>query len=433
MTTHAAARVRNKSLLLVAAIAAPTAVAVVFVSMYALSTPLTDEWLLVHNAMVWQAAPDTMSGIIGSWYHMRWFIYEHPIIIPNLIYLLIMPHLHYDTRALVAITLICFLALVWVSCWRTKSHALGIIAASLLAFSPSHYMEYFWGFQFAFAMSTTLAIAGLGLIDFGMKSDHESVRKIAIGFVVICCGFLCSAGAALGFLAAIVLCLNGDVQRNRRLGIGIVAVVLFAAAIAWRHGARLESDVGFKNVLMVLTAIGSVLYSSPVGMGKFGVDPRSVAGAVVVLLDLLLIWRVVKRGAIGVVIFPCALIAFGGAAIGTVTLARDYIGNWHLQLVLPLLVGSALLAGTAVKSGGLGTKALGVAMLVVLATGALGYVRGFHEYGPAYRLYAERVTQYMKTLPQDPGQPKPFPETGGWDATPQMTSFLMKAGNPAFK
>lgn len=418
---------------LVFGVGLPLATAIFFVATYALATPLTDEWLMVGNAMLLKRAPESLSGVLAAMHHMRWSIYEHPIVIPNIVYLLFLPHVHYDTRFLVGITLSCFLVMVLVVYWRTKRSSLPTIASALIVLSPAHYMEFFWGFQFAFAMSTTLAVAGLAIIDLGVNASKGYIRNTILGFIIIGLGLLCSAGAAFAFLAVLILALNKNIKFERRLFITFIGTILFIASVAWRHGTHLEFGISSKNILMILTSFGGVLYGSPVGMRVFGLDTRSIAGGILAILNLLIVVSMVRKEYVYRIVFPCSLIFFSVAMIGAITLSRDYIGNWHLQLALPLFIGSAMLAAAAFRIPSLPTKVLAILLFVLISSGVFGYVKSFEYYGPAYRAYAERVTEYMRTLPQHPDQPKPFPGTGGWDVTAKMVQFLKAAGNPAIK
>jgi hypothetical protein len=433
MYSHNHDPAREMNWKLVAGVSLPLATAISFITIYALATPLTDEWLMVRNAMLLKEAPESLLGLLATMHHMRWFIYEHPIVIPNLIYLIFMPHVHYDTRFLVGITLLCFLVMVLAVYWRTKGSSLATIATALIVFSPAHYMEYFWGFQFAFAMSTSLAVVGLVIVDRGASAKERYSIKIILGFLIIGLGLLCSAGAAFAFLAASILALNTNITQNRRILITSTGIILFVASVVWRHGNHLELSISSRNVLMIMTSLGSVLYSSPVGVSAFRLDARCIAGGVFVILDLLLIASIMRKERMRHLALPCSLIFFSVSMIGAITLSRNYIGNWHLQLTLPLFIGSAMLVPLALEGRSPLNRAIAILLLALVASSVFGYIKSFEYYGPAYHAYAERVTQYMRTLPRKPDQPKPFPETGGWDATPKMVQFLEAAGNPEFK
>jgi len=45
-------------------------------------------------------------------------------------------------------------------------------------------------------------------------------------------------------------------------------------------------------------------------------------------------------------------------------------------------------------------RVLAILMFVLLASGVFGYFTAFTNYGPAYRIYAQNVTEYMRTLPE---------------------------------
>jgi hypothetical protein len=411
----------------------PLLLSVLFVVLYALPVPMTDEWLLVQNAMIWRSATPTLSGIVTALSDMRWMIYEHPILIPNLIYLAVADLVHYDTRAFVAITLACYAGIVLCAAWRgVRGPAL--LATAFIVFSPAHYMELLWGVQFTLALSIAFPVIGLSILDAATDGHRLNWRRVVIAVLAIGCGILSSAGAAFALPAAAVLVALKPITRASKITLDVLLIGLFAVASLALRDKGSAIHISIKDVMEVLTSFGALLYSSPVGLNQFGLNARSVAGAALFLLDVLLFVQAHRTRTHSAIAFAVALIVFGGLAMSAVAISRGYLGNWHLQYALPFLVGSIGLAWHALNSRN--TSLARVPALVVLAlvvTGAFGYWSAFIHRGPAYHAYAMTVRNYMLTLPSHPHQPKPFPRTGGWDATPAMVRFLHDRGNPAFR
>src|SRR5438093_12699475 len=61
---------------------------ILFIFLYAVATPLTDDWLLLQNAMlVQQANIKDIAGLQVVDYTLRWKLGEHPLLVPMAFYL----------------------------------------------------------------------------------------------------------------------------------------------------------------------------------------------------------------------------------------------------------------------------------------------------------------------------------------------------------
>jgi general stress protein CsbA len=408
----------------------PILAAGIFVWRYAISYPLTDEWLLLRNAMI--AHDMGWSDPVSTFSAMTWGIYNHPLVLPNILYLMIAPVFHYDARALIFITLVCFASMLIVFRSEIASNAWTALPAALVLFAPSHYMEYMWGFQFAMAMSVALPVLGLAV--FNRSSPEESATifstRLVCALSLIMAGVLCQAVGALGFPALLVLALFMRLSSSRRhvvIGISLLAFAVTIESLPSTDALQMVPQLD--DIMVVLTALGAVLVGSPVGLTTFPFDWTAALGlsiCAVVVLCTLLAWR---RHLMSEVAFPLALFVFGLLAITTVALSRPYLGNWHLQVALPAILGAygtaIILARHLVSPGAFILQAIMTGLVAMLA---IGYWQGYSRFGPEYNAYANSVADYMRAYLADPDATKPYPPTGGWDFDSAMARFLRDNG-----
>jgi hypothetical protein len=317
----------------------PVVTAGIFVWLHTISYPLTDEWLLLRNAMVahdmgWLDPVRTLSG-------MTWKIYEHPIVGPNLLYLAIGPIFHYDSRVFIFITLVCFATILIVFRTAIASNAWGALPAAFVLFAPSHYMEFMWGFQFVMAMSIVLPVLGLAVFNRTTPQESTGVfsARLSCALSLIIGGSLSSAVGAFCVPALLVLALFKRLSIVRRsivvsislLGIGVPMMVLLLT----EPSGHFRNPQILRDIMAVLTALGAVLVGSPVGLTTFSFNWTSAIGlsiCVVVVICTLVAWR---RGLLDELALPLALFTFGFLSIAAIAVFRPYIGNWHLQAAMP--------------------------------------------------------------------------------------------------
>lgn len=123
----------------------PLAAAVVYVAKFATATPLTDGWIMLGAAV-------DLHKHGWSLHELRSIQFQHDqhlLVVPHLIYFPLEELVHFDTRALIAVTLLCFAVQLAVFRFQLVKDDLAAFPIALLLFSPSHYMEFHWGFQFA--------------------------------------------------------------------------------------------------------------------------------------------------------------------------------------------------------------------------------------------------------------------------------------------
>lgn len=405
----------------------PLAIAAAFISRFAIATPLTDEWLLVYNAMKWHAAAPGTDGLLTALRGMRWLCYTHPVAIPNLIYLALGPLVHFDARPFIFLTLAGNAVILLCGYWRGL-RGLPLVVAAVLVFSPARYMEMLWGFQFALGLSVVLGVVGLALLDAAVQAGSRIGLMIA-GLAAIVLGALCSAPAAFALPAAIMALM---VQQMRYRYLGPLLLLAMAGVLLefLLFFSPLQVAAGLaRGSLFVLTAIGSLALSSPVGIWEFSIDARSVAGAIILALDAFIILKAWRTGTAARLRFGIAMIAFGILATISIALFRPALGNWHLQCAVPLIVGTLWLVGHGLPQPSGLRK---VALVVIPLAAVVGYVNAFTVYGPEYRAYAESIRNYMIASARGAQVVKPYPTPFWWDSSAELSLFLRDAGNPDF-
>ncbi|TCH96139.1 hypothetical protein EJV46_21395 [Roseococcus sp. SYP-B2431] len=384
---------------------------------------MTDEWLLIFNAMKIDGVP---SG------YFRWSIYNHAIVLPILIHYPLALISGYDSRIFVSLTLVvsAFIAiLICGDLWRSsgpRSWAAALFAA--IAVAPAQYMQLLWGFQFTLALSVAFSVAGLAVLSRTPKRLAEP-WSLALAFGLIWLGCLSSAGAAFAFAGAGIVVWLSDRALGTKLALAAVLLVQFAAAALWASGGPPAILQLSRNIAYVFTALGAVVLGSPIGMTDFTVELRSILGAAMGLLFVASLWRAHAGGGLRSVAFPIAVFATSVMAVLAVAMSRSYLGNWHLIYAMPAVLASLALPWAPALSAGGVRSALRAGSIAIASLQVLGWWDGFTAHGPGYHAYTGSIVRYMATLEEAPDQPKPFPSTGGWDANLEMVRFLRARGH----
>lgn len=412
----------------IAAACLPFLATLVFVWRFATPTPLTDEWLLVFNAMIIQLASfKNIVPILGA---IGWRINDHPLVLPNLIYLTVGPWFGFDSRAMVALTVACFGA-VSLALLRAGVSAVAVLLAAFILASPAHYMEFQWGFQFTLTLSIWLPVIGLIVLDRGTRDGRIDPAAARVFVTLTTLGILSSAPAAFSLIAAIALiALKPLPRREKAVSMVALAATFVAIALVLRTIGGGGGDASPAPVApFVLTAIGAVLLSSPVVLSDFGLDARSIAGMALVVAVLAPGLVLAGMGRISALALPAALGLYGLTMLTAVAINRGYLGNWHIQLAIPVALAAILLADRAWSDGRAAGRVTSAIVFAIIACGLAGAWYGFATGGPAHAEYARNVTDYMRNIHNKPPG-KPFP--GNWEVKPEMVDFLRKKGNPSF-
>lgn len=396
----------------------PPSLAVFFILAHAHATPLTDEWILVYNAMAMQAAPATLPGILGALGEMRWSIYAHLIVLPNLIYLVIGPLVKFDSRVFSFLTLACN-GLILLCVYARGLRGLPLAVASILIFSPARYTEMLWGFQFVLGMSVALGVAGLTLIDAGNGYPRKKMM-LAAGVGAIMAGALCSAPAIFAAAAAALMAKSFE---GTGRGLAALPAAIAVCLVILRHAFGNDFlDPGLNMLLFIPTAIGSLLFSMDGYFTTFDLSIRAVAGLAILIADGAIIFNAWRNGMLERHSYAISLIIYGLLTVAMVGMTRSYFANWHLHCALPILLGSLFLMARSLPLGS----------LLIAVAALFGYWHGVSQGGEHYDRYAEKIVSYMRGLPGDPLLPKPYPPTAEWDARPALVEFLAAAGHPDF-
>ncbi|MBW0017776.1 MAG: hypothetical protein JO236_09570 [Mycobacterium sp.] len=408
----------------------PVLVAVAFVWRVAVSYPLTDEWLLFRNAMIahdmgWHHPISTLAA-------MTWKVYEHPIILTNIFYLLVAPLFHYDSRALICVSLVCFATVLAVFRTQIAPNAWTALPAACVLFAPSHYMDFGWGMDFIGTSSITLTILGLTVFSRTVPEEPSTtyVRRLSCAICLIVVGLLCSGQSALGFPALLVVGLVKRLSTRRRRALIVITLLGSWAALA-AIGALVDSHKVsiVRSIIVVLTAFGGTIVGTPPGMTSFPFGWTATLGLAICISVIVCVWVAWRRGILSALALPLGLFTFGSLLTAAVAAGRPYLGNWHLMAALPATLGAygaVLVLARHARSPS--TLALQAVMTALLGLVVIGYWVGFTVYGPLGAANNKRIAAYMDGYLDNPNASKPYVGTGGWDFDSAMARFLKSNG-----
>lgn len=406
----------------------PAAVAMYFIYLFALPTPITDEWMFVRGVMrasqatslseLWQAIPKQHHG--------------HPILVAFLVYWPLEVLTHFDSRALIGVTLACFAAQVAIFRAFIVRSTLAAFPIAVLYFSPSHFFEFVWGHMFHVSLSILLSVLGLLALD--RVSDIDSVArlwgKLSGATMLFVLASLCSAGGFLGFPAGAVLLVVKAVDWNKRLK-GVL-ILLLAAGLLYLGMLREEAElrIGVQPFLGWLTGFGAAVWGSPVVMLQFKPDLLSLTGAAILAIAAVLSVFATSKGVLHRIALPLGLITYSALAMATVQVIRGGFANWHVQFVLPGV--AATYAAACILSQWMPSARLMAALIAsALASGVVTYFDAFHRDGPWWHRRGKNIEAYILTYEERPDQPRPFPNVVPIDL--QLIAFLKAQGHVLFR
>jgi hypothetical protein len=421
----------------VAALAIPVLLSAWFVTLYSTAMPLTDEWFFLRAVAALEEITFTSFSSLGRIAQLvPYKIYDHDVIVPFLVYWPIAELSNFDNRALLVVTLAVWAIVLVVFRFYIVRSSWWTLPIALILFSPARYMELLWGFQFTLALSILFPILGLVVLSRIRPEDGAAtqLRKALGATALVITGTLSSAGGFFGFIGAIVVLSFLRLPRGNRL---ILLELLTGAMIAvyfvlMRDSGRVPV-IDLRNILFILTALGSSILGMPDAFTRFGVDARSVTGAAVVLLMLAAIVIGARRRIFPALALPAGIFAFGLTSLAAIAVARQYLGNWHLAYAVPAVTAAYAAAYIVFRE----IRSVAAAQLCLSAMTALmlaifAYYNGFTEYGPQYNSYIRSIEQYARSYLANPSQAKPFPGTGGWDLDANMVWFLAEKGHRVF-
>ncbi len=407
------------------ALLAPPLLAIIFVWLYGSRLPLTDEWTFT-NAVI--QISELQSHGISYLRDLKecavWVFNGHPVAVSFAVYLGLAEAVHFNSAAFLSITLTGLAAQLTAIYLRMARSAWLCLPVAIVLFSPAHYMDFIWGFQFVFTLAMTVVIIGLAVLStIGSGETPKSlIRKSAIGLSLITLGAFCSALGQFGYPAAVALVLLTPLPSRMKTsaalfyaGTGIVFYWLFAM------GAP-SQGVGVRNILYVLTAIGGVIWGTPVGITEFSIGRLSLTGAAILGVLLCSAIAAARAGRMAELAFPLGLTTFGLLILGAISAARPYLGNWHIQTALPIVVGAYGCSRIGATAG-----LFSAARTALLALPVFGVIAGFLVHGPAYHDYVRAIETYALRSLSEPSLAKPYPAPP-LDLTPDLVLFLAAHG-----
>lgn len=401
------------------------ALAIAFTWIFGSSFPITDDWFFVRNSL----------QIATGGFHvadLHWRIYNHPAILPELVYAAMAPLVHYDSRAFVILSIACLCGIALLIQRRLALTPLEYAAVDAVFLGGAHYLDFVWAMQFT-NMLLMLGVT-IALIEVDRQRDWRGVVR---GVAWTSIALLCGAGASFGFLAAAVLIAAGYPKgRGKWLQVAL-NVALFATVASFLRDPR---PLGSPAVLApgkILTAIGGIVVGfrggereSLLGAAMFiGLVLLSIAGTVIVLA-----WRHRKIERIAL---PLAFLAYSGSSLAAIVVSRPNLGNWHLIFAGHAITG-AIGAATMLhrEVGSTLTLWLRRAALVCCGLALFGWWNAYVVFGPEHATYAGRIEKYALTLVDNPEPTAPYPATGdgvySWNLTPKIALFLAAEGHPLF-
>lgn len=423
--------------LVLGAIAAIVGVSALFVARYATEMPLTDEWAFLRSVMELEDVDRSAPGWPARFLDASTLRFNgHVVALPFAIYRGIAPAVDFDQRWFVALTLATFLLQLviyrrWIGSWSPA-----LVPIALVLFGLGHYMEFLWGFEFTLALSISLPMAGLAAIDAIGPLDRAVARwgKLALGLALVLLGALSSLGGLFGFPAALVLVATKGWPPRRTLALLAAVALATAAAVALlppEGGER--RPFGAHEALHVLTALGGLVWSTPVGLSEFGFDLASATGLAILLALAAVVVRAAARRELAAIALPLSFVAFGLASLGSIAVSRPYLGNWHLQHGLPAVCGAFACAYGAWRRE---PRAVAARVPFAVLTAALlasagGSVRAFREEGPAYHAYVRSIEEYALGSMVATDLEKPYPLSPPLDL--ELLLYLSASGHALFE
>jgi hypothetical protein len=400
----------------------PAIIPVVFIAAFSSSAPLTDDWALLKAAIAIRGM-----GLIEAVHTIATLkIYDHHVAVPMLVYLPVSYATHFDARAMMFVTIASGAVQLLIYRRAVGGCDVAALPLALLLFVPSHWMEFMWGIEFTLSLSITFPLVGLLLID-GIERSRRPTMTVAGCVAAISLGIMSSAGAWLGFPAAIVAAIASRLgKRQKAIAIAVLAAsALLSYQTLMNHDSPIHPPM-LRDAMYLLAALGALIWSSPVAITDITFDFRTATGLTILLVAAISTVEAIRIGRTKELALPLALMTFGCSAIMAIALSRPYLGNWHIQYGIPAVAGAYACCWVALRDR---MPRLGLALATVaISSLAIGGFRAFDDYGPAYVGYTRQIESYM--LHFDPNAAKPFPLTGGWDFDKAMADFLKAQGSP---
>jgi hypothetical protein len=220
----------------------------IFIARFSSPFPLTDEWTLVLDAMHAES---------GDWSSFLWRINGHPLIVPFFVYWPVAELFRFDGRAQIGVTIICFALQLLLFQRSSKATALEMIPLSILIFGLSHWMEFLWGMQMAFAVGITSAVWGLWTLNEYMMKGAGIRLLGAMALMIIAASSY--GGGALTFLSAMFLIIVRPSPLPGKLAAAVPTMTVGLAILVLASRAPPMTIEPYRDVLFLLTALGALI------------------------------------------------------------------------------------------------------------------------------------------------------------------------------
>ncbi len=389
---------------------------------YAIAFPITDDWAFAVNAMLIER---------GNWSELIWHINGHPTIAPFLVFWPMAELSHYDSRCMIAVTILCFALQLLLFQRVSGARGIELLPAALLLFGLSHWMEYQWGILMTLAMGQTAAL--WALFSFNRFLTDKQLRPLALSVVLAGVSIGSYAAGPTSLAAAMVLTvLRPNSIRLKLSALGLLAV-LFAASYFAVQKAHYVFDLT-KVALYLLSSIGALTIGSNSAilvtgwslLASIGLATAFVTAAAVVAAG----WRLRDESEA----FFVSGLFLSLISMAAVSFSRTYMGNWHVQLGLPVMLGmyGLWLCNLRYRPQSWFRKSGAAASAAILCATLIGDYETWTVRAPAFRTYLGWIEAY--SLNYAPKAPKPYPPpVPKWDINPEILAFLKSKGHASLR
>jgi hypothetical protein len=411
-------------------------VAITFVHEFSDPMPTTDEWFFTNSIVGMQAFDlHTIDGIEGAIHAWPRRYGDHWVVVPFLFYWPLAEWTDLDSRAFMYMTLAVFVIealLLWRYVFDRSAWAFPV---ALLLLSPSHYMEFLWGWQHTLAFSIVLPLAGL-IVVHRMSKEPSLVKQgllLALGLLLCLLGTLSSSGGFFGFVCVPLLLLLVPMRARPKSAWIVVAIAATACAYATlMRGSTDKLALGSQQIWQVFTALGGTIFGTQAGIFRFELEGYSATGLVIAACTAFVVFRAIRLHVIGELALALAICVFGLLCTAAIAMARGILGNWHLQYTLLAVCGAYAAAYRLWKLDRTAYSAAPFCVLLLTTSACVaGWWNGFTLYAPRYQAYVQMINGYCRTYLAHPERRRPFPPTV--DVNPRMMLFLSAHHHPFFR
>jgi hypothetical protein len=435
----------------------PLLALLVYFRMFAPSLPYWDEWFYVRHVLRLQ---DYSIFDVSDWAKLMecWPVNfrEHKVAIPFLLYWPVCTVFHFDSRWVIGLIVLLFLVKSRLYCIPVRHHVWSQFPCVLVVLSTSHYMEFLWGWQITITLSVLFAIGGIFVVSKGSGLSESGFRirrgffsassliaaswallssRITISSIGFLFAFYSSTSGIFGFIVGIpLLYLSKYSHRERVCGTVVYSLLFwFCFMSIERSGEAFVSVLSLRNFVYVFYSIGALLFSCAEGVYDLHVIGYVIAGVSVCLLIGIWFFRVWRSGdSFQRYSLPVGYMLYGFFCIYSISASREYVGNWHLQHVIPIVCG-AYAASFILKEFNPDRWSYGLyySFWIVCMSSVIGSVSAFSVHGP-FQKKAMDETAWMFPRHLEAPSPKFKRLENAFGLSIDEVLFLSAYGHPVF-